>query len=167
MRRFLIPAFALAVFTFFSNATLAQRRSTLGQVCGDPTAPCKTRDAFQPFELPFDFGTNYVIAESRPFYAVILKSVKLKYNYSDCEGSIKETDRLAAQELFPRNKVFSMTCFEAAQNYYTNVAENVAFLGVYAGKTLAEANAFLSKVRATGKFNGPVVRRMRAGINGT
>jgi hypothetical protein len=165
MRKSLI--LAIAVLVCLSSYANAQRRSTLGQVCGDPTAPCKTRDAFQPFELPFDFGKNYVIAESKPFYAVILQSVKLRYDYADCEGSIKEVDRMAAQQLFPRNKVFSMTCFEAGQNYYTNTANNVAFLGVYAGKTLAEANAFLNKVKATGKFNGPVVRRMRAGINGT
>ncbi len=40
-------------------------------------------------------------------------------------------------------------------------------MAVYAGPTLAEANRVLAAVKATGKFSGAYVKRMRAGFNGT
>jgi hypothetical protein len=40
-------------------------------------------------------------------------------------------------------------------------------MAVYAGMTMADANAMLAKVKATGKFPGANIRRMRALINGT
>lgn len=144
----------------------AQSKTTLGRVCGDPTAACKTRENFQAYELPFDYGKN-VIAQSQFFYAVILKSVKLNADQSNCEKAIPESDRIDIQVLFPRNMVFVMRCWESGQTSYSNVADGVSFMGVYAGQTQAQANAFLAKVKAAGKFDGAVVRRMRVLINGT
>jgi hypothetical protein len=144
-----------------------QNRATLGQVCGDPTARCRNRENFQAYELPFETGKNFVISQSKPFYAVILKSVKLNRDESNCDKAISETDRAEAQVLFPRNMVFVMRCWESGQNSYTNVADGVSFMAVYAGQTLAQANAFLKQVQATGKFSGAGLRRMRAEINGT
>jgi hypothetical protein len=40
-------------------------------------------------------------------------------------------------------------------------------MAVYAGMSLAEANRLLASVKATGKFPGANIRRMRAMINGT
>jgi hypothetical protein len=40
-------------------------------------------------------------------------------------------------------------------------------MAVYAGITQAEANRMLAKVKATGKFPGANIRRMRAVMNGT
>ncbi|MDT7604021.1 MAG: hypothetical protein QOF61_2018, partial [Acidobacteriota bacterium] len=40
-------------------------------------------------------------------------------------------------------------------------------LAVYAGATRAEAERTLADVKATGKFPGANLRRMRAEINGT
>jgi hypothetical protein len=145
----------------------AQRRSALGTICGDPTAACRTRENFQPYELPFEFGKNYVIAESKPFYAVILKSVKLNASQSNCDKAIPESDRTQAQTLFPRNMVFVMRCWESGQNSYTNTADGVSFMAVYAGPTLKDANNMLARVRSTGDFPGAMVRRMRIQINGT
>lgn len=160
--------FLVGLFLTLCAVADGQRSSTVGNVCGDPTAACRTRESFQAYELPFDFGKgNAVIAESKPFYAVILKSVKLKTDQSDCAGKFPEAERLDAQLLFPNNMVFVMRCNEAVQNYYTNVANNTSFMAVYAGKSMAEANRFFAKVKAVGKFNGAVVRRMRVGINGT
>lgn len=149
-----------------SNA-FSQTKARLGRVCGDPTAKCRTRENFQPYELPFETGKNYVIVESKPFYAVILKSVKLNADQSNCDKAILESDRTEAQALFPHNVVFAMRCWESGQNSYTNVADGVSFMAVYAGQTSAQANAFLKTVAATGKFKGASVRRMRAQINGT
>ena len=143
---------------------VAQR---LGDICGDPMARCRNRENFQPYELPFETGKNFVIAQSKPFYAVILKSVKLNATQSNCDKAISESDRAEAQVLLPRNMVFVMRCWESGQNSYTNVADGVSFMAVYAGQTLSQANAFLKKVQATGKFSGATVRRMRAQINGT
>ncbi len=40
-------------------------------------------------------------------------------------------------------------------------------MAVYAGATLADANRTLRAVKATGKFPGANIRRMRAIMNGT
>jgi len=165
-RLFFLTAILGSCFAFCAAAG-AQTKAQLGIVCGDPTARCRNRENFQPYELPFETGKNFVISQSKPFYAVILKSVKLKKDESDCDKAISEPDREDAQELFPRNMVFVMRCWESGQNSYTNVADGVSFMGVYAGQTLAQANALLKKVQATGRFNGATVRRMRAEINGT
>jgi len=151
----------------FSILASAQRQPVLGSVCGDPTARCTTRENFQPYELPFEYGENSAIWRSQFFYAVILKSVKLNADESNCATAIPESDRNETQKLFPRNKVFVMRCWETGQNSYTNVADGVSFLGVYAGRTSREANAFLQKVKAAGNFKGATVRKMRIEINGT
>lgn len=158
---------AIALILFSSTLVVSgQRRAKLGKVCGNPNLPCKVRENFQPFELPFDTGKNFVIAESEYFYAIVLQSVKLK-NEVGCENIFPEEGRLATQELFPNNKVFTLKCFETGQNYYTNVVQDVFFLAVYAGKTLAEANKFLKTIQSTKKYPGIKVRKMQIGINGT
>jgi hypothetical protein len=40
-------------------------------------------------------------------------------------------------------------------------------MAVYAGSTLAEAKRVLAAVKATGKFPGANLRRIRTGFNGT
>jgi len=154
-------------FPIFGLSTASQTRAQLGTICGDPTARCRTRENFQPYELPFETGKNYVIVESKPFYAVILKSIKLNADQSNCDKAVTERERTDAQALFPHNMVFAMRCWESGQNSYTNVADGVSFMAVYAGQTQAQANAFLKTIVATGKFKGASVRRMRAQINGT
>jgi len=158
-----ITLLGMAILSLSAN-TAAQRR--LGKICGDPHAPCGGREQFQPWELTFALPKNAVIYESEYFYSIILKSAKLK-DYNDCEKSFAEADRIGIQGLFPKNKVFAMKCSEPGSMYYTNVANDVAFLGVYAGKTRAQADAFMKTVKATGKFPGAAVRRMKAGIDGT
>lgn len=145
----------------------AQRKIKVGKVCGDPTVACKSAENFQSFDLPFDTGKNFVFFESEKFYGIVLKSIKLK-DWGDCEKpSFGEPERLAIQELFQHNKVFTLNCVETGTNYYTGVADKTAFVGVYAGRTLAEANKFLKTVQATGKFPGIKVRKLQIGINGT
>jgi hypothetical protein len=151
----------------FSLTTAAQKKAKLGKVCGDPNAACKGRENFQAWDLPFDTGKNFVIANSEWFYGIVLKSKKMK-DWGDCEHPIfGETERLEIQDKFPGRKVFALNCVESGTNYYTGVADQTAFIGVYAGRTLAEANAFLKTIQATRKFPGIRVRRMQVGINGT
>jgi hypothetical protein len=157
----------LMAMCLFASVASAQRRPVLGSVCGDPTARCTTRENFQPYELPFEYGKNSAIWRSQFFYAVILKSVRLNDDESNCGTAIPDNDLTETQDLFPKNKVFAMRCWESGQNSYTNVADGVSFMGVYAGRSLKEANAFLQKVKATKKYNGAAVRKMRIQINGT
>lgn len=155
------------LLSLFDISAFGQTRAQLGTVCGDPATRCRTRENFQPYELPFETGKNYVMVESKPFYAVILKSVKLNADQSNCDKALPESDRANAQALFPHNMVFVKRCWESGQNSYTNVANSVSFMAVYAGQTQAQANAFLKTVVATGKYQGASLRRMRAQINGT
>jgi hypothetical protein len=157
---------AVTIFTVLTLAGSAFAQKRLGKVCGNPSLPCKSRSGFQPYELPFDTGKKFVIVESEPFYAVILKSVRLK-NPDDCENAIPETEPLSAQSLFSDKKVFVLRCSDVGQNYYTNTANDVSFMAVYAGKTRADAAALLKSLIARRKFAGATLRRMQAGINGT
>ena len=145
----------------------AQKKVSKGKVCGDPTLPCKSAEDFQVFDLPFDMGKGFAIFESEKFYGIVLKSVKLS-DWGDCNvPSFDEAERLRIQEMFPHNKVFALNCVETGQNFYTGVADKTAFVGVFAGRTLAAANRFLKTVRATGTFPNVKVRQMSIGINGT
>ncbi len=147
----------------------AQRRGRprLAAVCGDPTVRCQTSVEFQPYQLPFRIPANAVIWESEHFYAVILKSVRDESRGGNCDILVPEAEREAAQALFPRHKVFTSRCQEPGNVYYTNVSPGQQFMAVFAGRTRAEAEAVLAKVKATGKYTGANLRRMRAGFNGT
>lgn len=156
-------------FPFGANAQRKNAKMKLGKICGNPQVKCRTGDVtFQPHEIPFELfsSRNTVIAESEPFYTIILKTVKLTPE-NNCENAISEKERLDIQKLFPDHKVFALKCSDAGDLYYTNVANNVNFIAVYAGKTLSEAKNFLKTVQATGKFKGANLRKTQANINGT
>jgi hypothetical protein len=166
-RTFNILACVAVVMLGLAFSVQAQKKTKLGKVCGDPTAVCKGRENFQAWDLPFNTGKNFVIAESEWFYGIVLKSKKLK-DYGDCEHPVfSEDERLAAQGIFLSNKVFALNCVESGTNYYNGVAQQTAFIGVYAGQTKAVADAFLKTVQATKRFPGVRVRRMQVAINGT
>ena len=164
---------ALAAAVLFASSSAASglrqprrgRRARPAPVCFDPTLPCKSAATFGPHDLPFRLPASAVIWESEEFYAVVLKSVRAAGG--DCEKFVAEAERLEAQQLFPRRKVFSSRCAEPGNLYYTNTAEGQQFMAVYAGATRAEAARTLAAVKASGKFPGAYLRRMRAGFNGT
>ena len=153
--------------SFFAGAISAQKRRPArhGSICGDPTAPCKTIGTFQPNGLPFRIPENAVIYDTDLFYAIMLKSVSVPED--NCDTFVPESDRLAAQALFPDHKIFSSRCAEPGGLSYTNTSPKARFMAVYAGITLADANRMLAAVKATGKFPGANLRRMRAAFNGT
>jgi hypothetical protein len=157
----------LAVSIFSSSETSAQRRRQTRHfaVCGNPNITCKSVRPFEPFELQFRLPENAVIWDTDLFYAVVLKSVKAPVD--SCDVFVPESERLAAQTLFPNNKVFASRCFEPGGISYTNTSARAQFMAVYAGTTLANANRMLAEVKATGKFPGASIRRMRATVNGT
>lgn len=167
MKKTTVLLFVITLLFSIASVATAQKKARLGKVCGDPTLPCKSRDNFAPSDLPLDTGKNYIIADSVPFYAIVLKNVSMKNDDTGCEKAFPETERLETQDLFPNNKVFTVRCSQAGENYYKGIKFDIAFIGVYAGKTLSEANAFLKMVRATNRFPGIRVRKIQAGINGT
>jgi hypothetical protein len=134
-------------------------------VCGNPKVSCKTATTFQPNDLPFRVPENAVIFDTELFYAVVLKSVPAKDD--DCTTFVPETERLATQSMFADHKVFSSRCVDVENLFYTNVDPKYRIMAVYAGTTVAESKRMLAAVRATGKFPGAYVRRMRTGFNGT
>jgi len=144
-----------------------------GQICGNPKVSCKTSATFEVNDLPFQVGKDMVIVDTVPFYAIILKSAAVKDD--NCDVFIPESDRVAAQELFPNNKVFSSRCIDPENLFYEEVgtrkprilSETHRIMAVYAGKTLAEAKELLEAVKATGKYPGANIRRLRTGFNGT
>ena len=157
----------LLIISVAAFAASAQKKAKTGKVCGDPTAVCKSAENFQSFDIPFDTGKNFVIYESEKFYGIVLKSVKLT-DFGDCsKPSFAEPERVDIQAMFEHNKVFALNCVDSGSNYYTGVADKTAFIGIYAGRTLTEANKFLKMVQATGKFPGIKVRKMSIGVNGT
>jgi hypothetical protein len=162
-------ATALA-FVLFSlpaaGVSQAQRKGRGGKICFDPTRPCRTAVTFEPNELPFVVPQNTAVSGSEPFFAVILKSVKV--GDQDCEKFIPEGERLEAQKLFPNRKVFaSRRCGEPGNLYYTSVPLNVEFMAVYGGATQAEAMRTLAAAKAIPKYAGAYVKKMRADFNGT
>ena len=164
---FCVVLLGLSAVALSSGGAAAQRRSRLGVVCGDPTVRCRTSVEFQPYQLPFRIPPQGAIWESEQFYAVILKSVRDPSKGGDCNVFGPEAERIEAQALFPRHKVFASRCFEPGDLFYLGVAENSQFMAVYAGRTRAEGQAMLEKVKAAGKYPGANLRRMRTGFNGT
>ena len=141
------------------------RTPARGSVCGNPKLVCKTTATFKPNDLPFRIPQNSVIFDTELFYAVILKSMTAKEE--DCNTFVPETERLQTQLLFPDRKVFSSRCVDIENLFYTNIDSKYRIMAVYAGTTLPEAKRVLETVKATGKFPGAYLRRMRTGFNGT
>ena len=159
---------ALALASALAPASAQRRKAPPpAVVCGDPTVRCRTSVQFDPNHLPFRVPPSMVISETEQFYAVILRSVSDPSEGGNCDIFVPEAERLEAQELFPRHKVFTSRCFEPGNVYYTNVSQKQQFMAVYAGRTRAEAERVLARVRATGKYPSANLRRMRAGFNGT
>ena len=168
------PALLAAALLFVAAATAVAPPAAVAQqrgkalVCGDPTVRCRTgRVQFPPYNIPFQIPRRAVIWETEPFFAVVLKSMRVADEFGECERFIPEEERLEAQRLFPRNKVFASRCMEPGDLYYTNTDPHYRFMAVYAGRTRLQADQFLVKVKATGKYKGANVRQMRAGFNGT
>jgi len=167
-RRALLGALVMiTIGILFSSQVYAQAggKARRGKVCSDPTMPCKTTGTFDANDMAFQIPANAVIWESEDFYAIILQSVASPDD--NCDIFVPEQDRLEAQTLFPRMKVFSSRCTMGGSLFYTNVAPNQQFMAVFAGTTKVQAERMLATVKATGKYPGANIRRMRVGFNGT
>jgi hypothetical protein len=164
---------ATALVNIVAGQSHAARSARKASICGNPMVACNTTATFQPNELPFRVPKDAVIIDTVPFYAIILQSVAAPDG--NCDVFIPESDRLAAQALFPDHKVFSSRCTDPENLFYqdiskpkiANVSDTHRIMAVYAAASLTEAKRFLETVKATGKFPGANLRRMRTGFNGT
>lgn len=167
MRTLILSIVFIAVF--LTANIFAQKRTIVSTVCGDPSAACAKRAMFDDNDIPFSFGDGAIVAETAPFYVVILKSVKLSQD-ANCEDTPAYFSRRDFQWSFLRNKVFiARGCYSLENNYYTNIGENVIALAVYAGNTKAQADAILKKVRSLEHIlvKDAYILRIATGFNGT
>jgi hypothetical protein len=144
-----------------AQQAVAKKVVTQGEVCPDPQNPCVGIERFKPNELSFRIASRFDFDRgqdrSTAFYAVILRSGEL------CR--MQDEERIAAQGLFPGRKVFlhRYFCEEFGDKVtYTNVNRKAGFVAVYAGRTEAEAKAFLAEAQA--KYPGANLRRMQVVI---
>lgn len=126
-----------------------------GKIYSDPNY---RNQSFKAKDLPFQLPDVVTEAKSVPFYAVILKT------YSIC--SVKESERIRVQKLFPKHKVFYQrySCNQNVEDdrvYYTNTNNQYDFLAVYAGATLKDAKQFSAKIKKLGRFPGHNIRKMQ------
>ncbi|MEK6283402.1 MAG: hypothetical protein AABN95_23865 [Acidobacteriota bacterium] len=147
-----------------AQSSVARKRPR-GSICGNPQITCKTTATFNPNDLPFRVPQNSVIFDTELFYAIVLKSVTTTED--NCNVFVAETERLKTQALFPDRKVFASRCVDIENLFYTSVDPKYRIMAVYGGTTLPEAKRVLGTVKATGKFPGAYIRRMRTGFNGT
>ena len=132
---------------------------TNGKVCPDPDKPCpgfKANELSFAISRPFKFDRGR--DKSQPFYAVILKSAPL------C--SLPDSERVKAQQAFPKAKVFlhRYFCEDFGDKVtYSGVNEKSGFVAVYAGETEAEAQGVLARAKAAG-YADANVRRMEVVI---
>ncbi len=164
----LILSILFTLIILAGNA-LAQKRPPMIKVCGDPAAACSKRALFDDDDLPFEYTDNTPVAESAPFYVVILKSVKLSEN-ADCEKVPDGFSRKEFQWNFPNNKVFiARGCYSIENNYYTKIGDNVIAIAVYAGTSKAVADKFLKKVKSLEYIDvkDAYILRISTGFNGT
>jgi len=165
---FAIVIALLPMLCTLNSETFAQKRRRVVKhfsVCGNPNVTCPTKATFEPYDLAFRMPANAVIYDTELFYAIILRSVSVPPD--SCDNFIPEPERLAAQILFRDQKVFTSRCAEPGRLSYSNTSSRTNFMAVYAGATLADADRTLKAVKATGKFPGANIRRMRAIMNGT
>lgn len=150
------PAPAVPAFSTPAPDSAPPARA-VGTVCPDPARPCPGfRSHDLSFVLPSD-GVARAESESEEFFAVLLRS--------DAACAISEAQRAEAQAGFADRKVFAhrFGCDDDVENNvtYTGVNDQVAFLGVFAGRQRAEADSVLAAVQRGGAHPGANLRRMR------
>src|SRR2546423_1515520 len=117
---FLAVITAGALADFVAGQSHAPRSRQRATICGNPQVACKTSVTFPPNDLPFRVPKDAVIIDTVPFYAIILKSVDAG---EGCDVFIPESERLAAQALFPDHKVFSSRCTDPENLFYLDISK--------------------------------------------
>jgi len=131
------------------------------EVCPDPQAPCNSAaKRFAPYDISFKLpgklsrGRTYT---SLPFYGVLLKTFAEESCDADDHTESIERERLKIQLAYPHNKVFATySCpnLDAVDYEFAGRLDSTGervliqtFIAVYAGKSEAEGNQFLTYVK--------------------
>lgn len=154
--------FCLLAAFVSAAATASQAQS--GVICGFPR-DCVPAYKFKSYELPFSTGRqakfktgDYV--ESNYFYAVVLDTINTADTSEGDDFFFNETRRLAAQRLFPGNKVFaSRCCGDGGAVRYEGLPDSYNFLAVHGGENEEDATRLLSIARR--KYPSAEIKRMR------
>src|SRR5256886_9898152 len=146
----LIAAIIVSAIGINVVAQRQRRRVRPPAVWGNPNVTCPTAFKFESYHLPFRMPQSAVIYDTDLFYAVILRSVASPAD--NCDNYLPEPDRLAAQILFPNNKVFTSRCAEPGQVSYSNTSAKAQFMAVYSGLTLAAAAPTAAPLESTGEI---------------
>ena len=148
----------------FLLAAAASSQAQSGVICGFPRN-CVPAYKFKPYELPFSTGRqakfktgDYV--ESDYFYAVVLDIINTADTSEGDDFFFNETKRLAAQKLFPDNKVFaSRCCGDGGAVRYEGLPDSYNFLAVHGGENEEDAAKLLSIAKR--KYPSAEIRKMR------
>jgi hypothetical protein len=154
--------FCLLATFLLATAVAAQAQS--GAICGFPRN-CVPAYKFKPYELPFSTGRqakfkpgDYV--ESDYFYAVVLGTINTSDTSEGDDFFFNETKRLAAQKLFPNNKVFaSRCCGDGGALHYEGLPDSYNFLAVHGGENEEDATKLLSIAKR--KYPSAEIKKMR------
>jgi len=163
MKTFFQLSIVGCLLVLFSTNAVGQ----YGLLCGNPKEKgCIPQyDGFKAYDLAFltyraELGTG-TRHESNEFYAVILESRKAESNKNRMGCAfISETKRLAAQKLFPTNKVFaSRNVCVGTIVLYEGVDNDYNFFAVYGGETEEAASKILEKAKK--RYPSANIRKMR------
>lgn len=154
--------FCLLAAFVSAAATASQAQS--GVICGFPR-DCVPAYKFKSYELPFSTGRqakfktgDYV--ESNYFYSVVLDTINTADTSEGDDFFFNETQRRAAQRLFPGNKVFaSRCCGDGGAVRYEGLPDSYNFLAVHGGENEEDATRLLSIARR--KYPSAEIKRMR------
>jgi len=139
-----------------------ERKLAPNKLCPDPGSPCPDTmmHAFEPYELPFnpEIQERRDSLDSLSFFAVVLDTRKALSDGGDpkdetgappkkaCGGFFDEEERLSAQMVFPRRKVFaSRHGCKTSVISYAGLSPDENVLAVYAGAKEDEARATLAE----------------------
>lgn len=170
----------LTIIVFAGAVGKVQAQS--GTICGMP-GNCTPVYKFKARDLPFSTGRQAKFksgdfAESNEFYAVVLNSMPIGFSEGDTCLDFSETKRLAAQKLFPKNKVFaSHYCGDTTPTLiYKSYVDwhDRTFLAVFLGETnpdglpaISEKDAAAFLVKAKKNFPKAELRKMTVTIDYT
>jgi hypothetical protein len=163
--------------TLGASAATSASKAKGFEVCPDPNAPCHSKARrFAAYELPFRLPANLKAGreyKSAAFYGIIIKT----YESEDCDADDHtasiERERIQIQKIYPTRKVFaSYSCpnMDALTYDFAGLKDPSGerflintFIGVYAGRTSAEAAEFLVYVRTL--YPQAMMKRMTAGYS--
>ena len=171
MSRFKFGAIFVSLFSVSCILLSHTEAQSLLKVCGNPSAPCKSKHKeFAPYEISMTLPARVKANQSyksEGFFAVILKNRIAVPGTEECDGgeyhTRVESERKKVQAMFANHKAFaSHQCPDMGALGYVVDGQpyNEIFLAVYGGATMEEAKGILQSVRT--KYPGAAIKKLQA-----